>query len=327
MDKSLPEGLTTRPATLADIENIHNLVQVYETLHYGKAEERLDETRASWTGPGLNLTEDSCLVFDRAGQLVGYLRLEHNKYAKFYAAIRILPEYSDPRLGDYLIQLAEKWTRERMVQAEPGTRVTLGVGLPGGDSTGRAWCERAGLREIRCFWAMEIELNEAPSAPVWPERIELRSYVHDRDERVAFRVIDTAFQDHWGHITGRFDEWRHWTIERVGFDPTLWFIAYEGELAVGGVFCSDEGERGWIDDLAVLRPWRGKGLGMALLLYAFGEFYRRGQHRVGLGVDSQNLTGALRLYQRAGMHKAREHVNFEKELRAGAELSTRTLAG
>ena len=34
-----------------------------------------------------------------------------------------------------------------------------------------------------------------------------------------------------------------------------------------------------------------------LLLHAFGELYRRGSYTIGLGVDSQNLTGATRLYE------------------------------
>jgi ribosomal protein S18 acetylase RimI-like enzyme len=64
---------------------------------------------------------------------------------------------------------------------------------------------------------------------------------------------------------------------------------------------------------------------MALLQHSFGEFYRRGLRRAGLGVDSQNLTGAVRLYYRAGMHVARETITYEKELRAGVEMSTQTL--
>ena len=63
-------------------------------------------------------------------------------------------------------------------------------------------------------------------------------------------------------------------------------------------------------------------LGMALLLHSFAEFYRRSKNKIGLGVDSQNLTGATRLYERAGMHVARIHITYEKELRAGIELST-----
>ena len=73
------------------------------------------------------------------------------------------------------------------------------------------------------------------------------------------------------------------------------------------------------------RPWRHMGLGMALLLHSFREFYRRGTHKVGLSVDSQNLTGATRLYERAGMHVARQYDTYQKELRPGVELSTQTI--
>ena len=55
------------------------------------------------------------------------------------------------------------------------------------------------------------------------------------------------------------------------------------------------------------------------------EFYRRGQPKVGLGVDASNLTGALRVYERAGMHVARQNNIFEKELRAGVDLVTQSL--
>jgi mycothiol synthase len=84
-------------------------------------------------------------------------------------------------------------------------------------------------------------------------------------------------------------------------------------------------EMGWVDDLAVRRSWRRRGLGMALLHHSFGEFYRRGTRKVALEVDSQNLTGATRLYERAGMHATRQYDVYEKELRAGEELSTQSL--
>jgi ribosomal protein S18 acetylase RimI-like enzyme len=74
---------------------------------------------------------------------------------------------------------------------------------------------------------------------------------------------------------------------------------------------------GWIRSLGVRRRWRRKGLAMALLHHSFGEFYRRGKRSVGLGVDSENPTGATRLYERAGMHIAEVFDLCEKELRAG----------
>jgi len=98
-------------------------------------------------------------------------------------------------------------------------------------------------------------------------------------------------------------------------------------VLAGGSLCMYEEDLklGWVDNLAVLRPWRQKGLGMALLLHSFAEFHRRGIYTVGLGVDSQNLTGATRLYERAGMHIALQSDTYQKELRAGKELSTQSI--
>ncbi len=71
----------------------------------------------------------------------------------------------------------------------------------------------------------------------------------------------------------------------------------------------------WVNILAVRRPWRRQGLGMALLRQAFGEFYRRGIRQVALGVDAENITGATRLYARAGMRVTRQYARYEKMLR------------
>ena len=73
------------------------------------------------------------------------------------------------------------------------------------------------------------------------------------------------------------------------------------------------------------RPWRKQGLGLALLRHAFNEFYRRGKRKVGLGVDAQNLTGALRLYESAGMRIDQAYDTYEKEMRAGTEISVKSL--
>jgi ribosomal protein S18 acetylase RimI-like enzyme len=92
-------------------------------------------------------------------------------------------------------------------------------------------------------------------------------------------------------------------------------IAWDGDEVAG--FSQNRFRKGigWIGTIAVRRPWRGKGLGIALMRHTFGEFYKRGTTTIGLGVDSANLTGATRLYQRAGMDVAGEFAMYEKELR------------
>ena len=83
---------------------------------------------------------------------------------------------------------------------------------------------------------------------------------------------------------------------------------------------------GWVNQLCVRKPWRRKGLGMALLLTSFNEFYRRGKKRAGLGVDATSLTHATRLYEKAGMHVTGKYDTYELELRPGKDLMTKTLS-
>lgn len=324
MQNILPEGLTMRPPTMDDLEMVHALRLAHDLALYGEEDMTLEDLRGYWTAPTHNLERDQRLVFDQNGQLLAVLYLEQRRYAKFFVDVLVRPGYSDPQPGDYLFELGESWAREQMAQAEPGVRVTLNCWAPSNNQDSLERYTRMGLKEIRRYWTMEVQMDEAPEAPVWPEEVELRPFVPERDARAVFEMIDAAFNDHWGHVPGNFDEWRHRKIERASFDPLLWFIAYEGDQVAGGSLCSD-GVPAWVDTLGVLRPWRRKGLGLALLLHSFGEFYRRGRRRVVLGVDSQNLTGAVRLYQRAGMHIARENISYEKELRAGVELSTQAL--
>ncbi len=82
---------------------------------------------------------------------------------------------------------------------------------------------------------------------------------------------------------------------------------------------------GWVGSLSVCRPWRRKGLAVALLYHSFAEFYRQGHRRVGLGVDSSSLTGATRVYERAGMHADQHTAIYSKVLRDGVDVATESL--
>ncbi|MBN1858479.1 GNAT family N-acetyltransferase, partial [Candidatus Bipolaricaulota bacterium] len=165
--------------------------------------------------------------------------------------------------------------------------------------------------------------------------IGVRPYAPGADLRPTVKMVRNAFRDHWGYVDAPFEEelkqWEHWTTAYKDFDPSLWFVAIDesnGEIvgaALGWPKNTEDPEMGWIDVLGVVRRWRKRGLAQALLHHAFGEFFRRGNRKVGLGVDASSLTGATRLYERAGMRPVRRTFSYEKELRAGRELSRRTL--
>ena len=78
---------------------------------------------------------------------------------------------------------------------------------------------------------------------------------------------------------------------------------------------------GWVRVLGVRRPWRRRGLGLALLIHSFAKLRQRGKQRAGLGVDSSSLTGATGLYEKAGMQVHRIYDSYEIEMRSGRDLS------
>ena len=108
------------------------------------------------------------------------------------------------------------------------------------------------------------------------------------------------------------------------FDPSLWFLALEGDEIAGITLCKTLAGEGWVDVVGVRRPWRNRGLGLALLRHAFTEYHRRGTHKVGLSVDAESITGAPRLYGRAGMRVRESYIIHLKELRPGVDLGVRS---
>ncbi len=101
--------------------------------------------------------------------------------------------------------------------------------------------------------------------------------------------------------------WAGWP----GYDPTWTLIASDGETPVGIAMLLHSAGTLWVGELGVLEGWRGRGVGMALLRHSFAFAATHGYDEVRLGVDTENTTGATRLYERAGMTVRREFRTME----------------
>jgi ribosomal protein S18 acetylase RimI-like enzyme len=172
----------------------------------------------------------------------------------------------------------------------------------------------AGYREVRRFYEMTIELVGAPPAPVLPAGLAI-DVMQVGEEPAFYHALDEAFQDHWEHHPIPFDQWWEERSSQPDHDRTLWFVVRDGD-ELAAVVRNEPNRRGggFVAALGVRRPWRGRGVGRALLLHTFGEFHRRGVDRVSLGVDAENPTGATRLYESVGMNTVLEQSVYEKSL-------------
>ena len=184
------------------------------------------------------------------------------------------------------------------------------------DSAARSLLESLGYAAVRVFRELRIELEAPPPEPEWPDGLRVVRFDPERDAREFHTAHQEAFADHWDYTPRDFEWWSKVHFESERFDPTLWCVVRAGdEIAAGTISTGDTYGGGWVHTLFTRRPWRHQGVGAALLSDSFERFWERGEHGVGLGVDTANETGAFRLYERAGMTPVLGWTVYEKELR------------
>jgi mycothiol synthase len=172
-----------------------------------------------------------------------------------------------------------------------------------------------GYRLARSSYTMDLELDDPPAA-VLPEALSLRSFRPEDGERLR-AALNEAFADEWHWHEVSPSNFNEFYVKQRYHDPSLWLLAWDGDDLAGFVLATSgrgsEPELGWVGTLGVRPAWRRRGLGEALLRAAFAELYARGHRRVGLGVDTENVTGALRLYERVGMRPLHRNDNWTRE--------------
>jgi ribosomal protein S18 acetylase RimI-like enzyme len=178
-----------------------------------------------------------------------------------------------------------------------------------------------GFEPVRySFLMVRPGLDDLPHSPL-PDGLELRPVQTDQ-LRVIWEAGIEAFRDHWG--TGEVTEadWENFLTELVIPDMDLWRVAWDGDRVAGMVRCySSAAEnaqfgrgRLWLDHISVLRPWRRRGLARALIAASFPVPRARGLTEAALTVDTENLTGALRLYESCGFLATERSAIFERSL-------------
>jgi mycothiol synthase len=170
-----------------------------------------------------------------------------------------------------------------------------------GDRAAAAMLRARGLHPVRHFWYMQIDLPVGFEAGPAPEGIQLGGIDPRFHLPAVHAVLEEAFADHWGHHPEPLDRWAQEQTGSPSYDPTLWLLASEAGAPVGALTASVSGDRGWVDQVGVLGPFRGRGIARALLGRSFATFARRGCRRVLLSVDAENPTGATKLYEGVGM--------------------------
>jgi mycothiol synthase len=291
-----------RDATPDDAPAIKELLDEHAEAAFGERELSEEEVRSWFRLPRLQVW-----LAERDGRTVGYLDVATEESGHLAVDARTL----DAEVARLLVDTAEEHARATV------ERPVLRGFVQGEEPVLRAAYEAAGWRPIRHSFQMRIELDGDVAEPRWPDGFAPRNPEPGEEERVYEAQME-AFADHWDFRRTPYDEWRHHALETPRYDPSLWWLVDDGDelaaLSLNSWHFSGDPQFGWIHVLGVRPAWRRRGLATALLQHSFRDFRERGASRVGLGVDGENTTGAVRLYERAGMRQVRRNDTFEKVL-------------
>jgi GNAT superfamily N-acetyltransferase len=323
------EGFSLRAVTFSDAEVVADVVNDCAQAEIDLTWITPEEMRNDWSGPGYELPADALLV-DERGEAAGYLQLwcDIEPYDELLSLVFVRARYWSRGLSAFLLRLGEERARERIHRAPADLRVTHHVARFAHNEAAAQLFRSLDYAYHQTTWVMRIELDGPPPTPPEIEGITIRTFDPERDTLATHVAMTEAFLDHRGHEFPSYEQWRHHHMDGEGtqFDRRLWFVAADGEEIVGAAICrpttARDRECAEVETLGVRRAWRKRGVGLALLRAAFGEFHRRGILRAELGVDSENPTGATRLYEGAGMHVAYSWETWEKELRPGTARPT-----
>jgi mycothiol synthase len=178
--------------------------------------------------------------------------------------------------------------------------------VAGTEQAGCKLLSAAGLVPIRWSFHMRRRtLDDIPDAPL-PEGLEIRPVEPDQ-HRAILLADHEAFRDHWEPRDFTESSFKA-LFEREELQTDLWVVAWSGDEVAGSVqswITPYENERlgvrrGWLESISVRRPWRRLGLARAMTAEALRRLKTAGMDEAMLGVDADNPTGALGLYEGLG---------------------------
>ena len=264
------------------------------------------------------------VVGELDGEVVATGRLEwvdtrDGRYREYRHFSSVAPSHRGRGIGTAMLAEMESLGRARAAEhASDRPRVLMSFAPAGRPAQG--FLEANGYEVARWFFDMLRPTLDAIDSPPIPDGLELRPVRPEQHETI-WRANREAFRDHWGGSDESIE-----VMERILGDPdtdtSLWLVAWDGDEVAGGVWNEIRPEenaalgvqRGWLDSVFTRRAWRRRGLAGALIGRSLELLRERGMTSAMLGVDADNPTGALGLYETAGFEVHDRFVALRKPM-------------
>jgi mycothiol synthase len=317
---ALPGDLTVRPLAADDVADAAELLEAAEEHDDTGEHWNPDDLTEWWVNDLVDLGRDSLAVRSKDGGLVAWatvLALPTFRDAfRIMLEARVHPAWRNRGIGRAL--LAWQLDRGREVHGErhPASPAVLSVQAYTSMPSLEGLLRRAGLDQERWYFVMERPLTDLPAVPA-TDGVELVPFGWDRDDEVR-RAHNAAFTEHHGSAERDEATWQTLFTGQRAFRPGLSVLALADGAVVaytlGYVFEADTAANGFetvdLGQIGVLPSARGRGLAKATIAAALRTAAEQGLRSVTLQVDSENVTGALGLYEGLGFTRRRTQISW-----------------
>ncbi|NQE37728.1 GNAT family N-acetyltransferase [Microcoleus asticus] len=306
-----------------DLEAIAHLINTCEKVDRLDEGTSISELQQEFNAPFLDKARDIRLWEDAEGKLIGVARLWISEPGEVIDGFLLFRVHPDARGGD-VEAAAIAWGEVRMreVSVMRGSPVKLRSSARAEDGDRISLLTSNGFKADRYFYRMARSLSEPIPEPHFPEGFALRQFPGEQDAEAWVEMFNQSFIDHWNHHNLTVDQFKH-ELAKPDYRNDLDLIA----VADDGTFvsfcyceisvqkCDRTGRNeGWIGCLGTRRGFRKMGLGRAMLLAGLHRLKAAGVATAILGVDAENSSGALRLYESAGFHNIRKSISYVKDV-------------
>ncbi|MPV37682.1 GNAT family N-acetyltransferase [Georgenia subflava] len=321
-------GLTWRALTVEDVPLWHDLVRAMEAVDDpSERYTRDDLTDALTDGSWKNPATDSVVGLDENGVARAFglveVRPGDTRTVRAFCWGGVHPQWRGRGLGREVIRWQEERAREKVREARCGVPAYARTHTEDHLTDARHLLEHAGFVATRWFVDLTRRLDADHPVPEVTLDGGLRLVPYDAALAEPLRLAhNESFADHWGSEPRAREDWERYTVGGRDFRPAWSFVVLDGDEVAGYTIASAYEQdwaaqgytEGWTDLLGVRPAWRRRRIAPALLVASMRAFAADGIERAGLGVDTENGSGALALYTRLGYEPERRSIAYVKDL-------------
>jgi ribosomal protein S18 acetylase RimI-like enzyme len=324
---ALPDLIFRRFRGEADYAEMADVINASSTADGNERASSTDEIANTYAHLSNCDPRTDVIIAEAHGEMVGYGRVwswQEPNGTRLYGHIGFLrPLWRRQRIGTTMLHWMQARLHEIAATHEQDGERFFSAFASDGEAGTNALLLADGYTPVRYSYDMvRPTLDDLPDAPL-PAGLEIRP-VEPEHYRLIWDAADEAFQDHWGYSPSTEADYQGWLNDPVIFTPQLWRVAWDVETnqVVGQVrsFINHaenakyNRKRGYTEFISVRRPWRKRGVARALIVESFKVLRDQGMTEAALGVDAENLSGALRVYESVGFRVVKRSTAYRKPL-------------